>query len=295
MFLDLTHGITETKDYYAWKFPGGEIHFKLKKEFADAMQESDNNTHLHVNVRLNNSDNIMFLGIVLGTLAKEFDNKVNVFIPYFPYQQADRDFGTDESFSLITMAKVLNSFERNCYTVYDPHSDVTPALLAYMGDTHTVDNSEHVKHVISRIGEMRGSDWNSIDNLIILSPDAGAYKKIFKLADKIGFKGQIECANKFRPSNGGEPQIRLSTNDFSGKDILVIDDICIGGRTFAVLADELKGKNIGNLYLAISHGIFSNGYIHLESRYKHLFTTNSIQEAFDYKYLCKNIDVYDII
>jgi ribose-phosphate pyrophosphokinase len=298
MFLDLTQGITETEYYKAFKFPGGEIHFILKDEFIKMLYDiEEENEPIDVSIRLKCSDDIIFLGIVLDTLAKTTPKDVYVFIPYFPYQQADRDFAMGESFSLITMTKILSTFACKGFRIYDPHSDVTPALLAASKSVQVTDNADFIYHALQKIGEMNGSKrpYTNTENLVILSPDAGAYKKIFKLADKIRFKGQIECANKFRPSNGGEPQIRLSTNDFGGKDILVIDDICIGGRTFAVLANELKDKNVGNLYLAISHGIFSNGYIHLESRYKHLFTTNSIQHAIDYKYLCKNIDVYDIM
>jgi ribose-phosphate pyrophosphokinase len=273
MLLDLTKGIVETSQYKAWKFPGGEIHFKFTPEYAARLESLPEEDELYVYCRLNSSDAIIFLGIALDTLAKDYDNKVIVFIPYFPYQQADRDFGIDECFSLITITKILNTFPRDMYMVFDPHSDVTPALLAQIGATHTVDNSEYIKWVLTHLSE----------DIVILSPDAGAYKKIFKLAEKIGFKGQIECANKFRPSNGGEPQIRLSTNNFEGKDILVIDDICVGGRTFVNLAKELIDKNVGDLHLAISHGIFSNGFDELNKYYTNIFTSNSVKDAKEYE------------
>lgn len=38
----------------------------------------------------------------------------------------------------------------------------------------------------------------------------------------------------------------------------MVDDICDGGRTFIELGAALKEKNAGNLYLIVSHGIFSH-------------------------------------
>lgn len=299
MLLDITFGVTETPSYKAWKFPGGEIHFKLKESFAERLSLTEDFSFLNVNCRLNNSEDIIFLGIVLGTLAKDYDNRVNVFIPYFPYQQADRDFAVDECFSLITITKILNSYPRHSYFVYDPHSDVTPALLAYMGDTGTITNHEFIKHSIAKLTAFHNNDayegdehhWNHQRDLIILAPDAGAYKKIFKLTKDLGFKGRVEVANKYRNPINGDIEVRISADDFDGKEVLIIDDICVGGRTFIELAKQLVTKNVGNLHLAVSHGIFSNGYAELEKHFQHIFTTNSIRDNYE----SEHVEVYEII
>ena len=73
--------------------------------------------------------------------------------------------------------------------------------------------------------------WN---NSVWLSPDSGAYKKIFKLAEKIGFKGEILCCQKNRDIKTGEVSVVVPT--LPAKDILIIDDICVGGRTFVEIA-----------------------------------------------------------
>jgi ribose-phosphate pyrophosphokinase len=50
-----------------------------------------------------------------------------------------------------------------------------------------------------------------------------------------------------------------------------------GGGTFIGLAKELKNKNAGKLYLAVSHGIFSKGFEELKC-FERIFTTDSVRE-----------------
>lgn len=309
MFIDLTKGIAKTRQYEAWKFPGGEIHFKFTEECIKALDATEGDEYIAVTPRLNSSDDIIFLGLVLSTLDKDWTNLIKVFIPYMPYQQADRDFSVGECFSLPVIAKILESFPCYSYTIFDPHSDVSPALLSTLTKCHVIDNSEYIEWVIRQLIESKNSSmynssvepvkhfltdeliWNPERDLVILSPDAGAYKKIFKLCEKIGFKGQIETANKYRDTTSGKLQVRLSIEDFNTKDVLIIDDICIGGRTFIALAEQLMGKNISNLHLAISHGIFSNGFEELEMCFQHIYTTNSVKDDYD----CDSVEVYECI
>lgn len=273
MTLDLIPGITETEQYKAWKFPGGEIHFKLKPEVVEELRYcmySGWPEELFVRIRLTSPDMFFFLAIVTDTIYKDFNIMPKVNIGYMPYQQADRDFGEGECFSLHTVCLFLNSLLVDEYIIFDPHSDVTPALI---NNIAVGDNSEFVKYTLNQI--MRNTIQE--EHITILSPDAGAYKKIFKLCEKIGFKGRIETANKYRDTTNGEIQTRLSCEDFGAAPyVLIVDDICMGGRTFINLAQQIKEAK--ELYLAVSHGVFNNGYDELYKYFTHIFTTNSFQD-----------------
>lgn len=271
--LNLRQGLTDNKEYKGFKFPGGEIHFKLTR--PEVLYVS---TKIRIISTITNSDELMLLILAIDTIRKDgYDKQIEVFIPYFPYQQADRNFSKGESFSLKSITTILNSLDVNKYIVFDAHSDVTPALLK---NCEVVDNSEYIKFVLSDIGS----------NVTLLSPDAGAYKKIGKLADKIGFQGEVAAANKYRSiSTGNIESLELSKQDFEGADILIVDDICMGGRTFIGLAEELKKRNAGKLYLAVSHGIFNNGLEILNQYFEQVYSTNSRDLVF-----LKNLKVYDI-
>ena len=58
---------------------------------------------------------------------------------------------------------------------------------------------------------------------------------------------------------------------------LIVDHICDGGGTFIGLAEELKKKNAGKLFLAVSHGIFNKGFDDLKC-FDGIFTTDSFRD-----------------
>jgi ribose-phosphate pyrophosphokinase len=268
LIIDLRKGIGATSEYIAFRFPGGELHFKFTEDFANVLSGSDQDIHIYADCKT--SDGIMLLALVAETIADTWTNEIHAFIPYMPYQQADRKFSEGESFSLRTVTTILNSLPISSFTIFDAHSDVTPALLR---NCHVVDNSEFILKVFE--------EMNSKNPVTILSPDAGAYKKIFKLAQKIGFTGAIETANKYRSAEDGSLHTRLSVPDFNGRDILIIDDICVGGRTFIELAQTLQKFNVGKLYLAVSHGVFSNGLGVLSDYFRTVYTTDSRNQDYD--------------
>jgi ribose-phosphate pyrophosphokinase len=142
----------------------------------------------------------------------------------------------------------------------DAHSDVAPALL---NKCVRIDNKEFIKYVVHEIGR---------ENLKLLSPDAGSFKKIFKLSENLGFI-PVVSASKYRDEQRNIVTVVPPIKDC---DLLLVDDICLGGRTFINIAEQLRKNGFnGKLYLAVSHGIFSNGYDELEKHFERIFTTNS--------------------
>lgn len=267
MIIDLYHGVTETEDYEAFVFHGGEVHFKYKDK-DHYINNVLNANEIVIETRIHNSNELMLLILVVDMLRKDgYRNKIEVRLPYFPYMQADRDFDKGETFSLKTMGLVLSNLDVQSWVVFDAHSDSTQMALK---NIRVVDPSEVVEQVIRDIDS---------PNLGIMSPDNGAYKRVKKIINKIGWKGPFFTANKDRNiSSNNIEDINFNVEDFEGRDLLIIDDICIGGRTFIELAKKLKEKNVGKLYLYVSHGIFAYGLDPVLEYYEMIFSTNSRRE-----------------
>lgn len=267
--LDLTSGFGDHPAYHLWKFDGGEIHFVLK-DLNLYMH-----THVNITTRLNSSDDIMTLLVVVDTLRKDYRVHslvrtkpiIDVLVPYMPYQQADRDFGHGECFSLQTISKIFSIIDVDRYIVYMPHSDISPAMVPNM---YCIQDHKFVRHVIT--GVLNKAD----QDIIILTPDAGAYKRIGKLTSSINFQGSVVSANKYRnTSSGNIESIDLGVRDFEGADVMIIDDLCIGGGTFLGLAKVLRTRNVGKLYLTVSHMIRQVINPALFDQFDKIFTTNS--------------------
>lgn len=261
---DLRKGLGTYDTYIASRYPGGELYFNFLTQLGD------HNPVVNFLTRLTSSDDLVLLCLAVDTYHRMMRRHhlkpfVKVSIPYMPYQQADRVFSPTSDFGLQTVTKILNSLDVDSYEVYDPHSDVAPALLK---NCTAVPNHSFIRAVIGKLTE-QGQD------LTLLAPDAGAYKKIFKLAEAISFRGQIFSCSKYRDDHG-KLTITVPEN-LVADNILVIDDICVGGATFVTLAEEINVLELScNLHLAVSHGVFSKGFDPIRGYYNSVFTTDSV-------------------
>jgi ribose-phosphate pyrophosphokinase len=201
-------------------------------------------------------------------------------IPNLIDAQADRRFNKDESSGLKLVCKFLNKMKAN-FKIFHPHN---PELVeALMDNVEIIDNSNFIKNVIDSLGpEYFFYKEQNHSDLILMSSDAGGFKPLMKLCDKIKWTGETVSASKYRSvaTVNGEITTKLQqfvgNTDFNGKDILIVDDICIYGGTFKGLANLLRERNCGKLYLAVSHMTVQDlGEDSVTNYFDKVFTTNS--------------------
>lgn len=217
--------------------------------------------------------------IICATQAlREFThiNKISLTVPYFLGARSDRKFEEGTSNYLKTViCPIINSQNFAQVEVLDPHSDVLEACL---NNFKKVNNFGLVDDALSYIiGE--GEE----DQVILVSPDAGAYKKVFDVAQKFEIK-KIITATKIRDIETGKilrteiPNLNIADIDHEFKYVIV-DDICDGGRTFVELAKVIKERRPNaEIYLIVTHGIFSAGFNELGEYFEGIYTTNSIKD-----------------
>ena len=73
----------------------------------------------------------------------------------------------------------------------------------------------------------------------------------------------------------------MNVTDLGRRDVLIVDDICDGGRTFIAIAEELYKRNAGRVFLAVSFGIFSNGFDELSENFKHVYCTDLLRNVYE--------------
>jgi len=186
-------------------------------------------------------------------------------MPFMPYARQDHIVAKGEALSLKVVAHMINSCDFDQVSVFDPHSDAAAALIE---NVDVVTNLALVEKVL----EDKSDYW-------IASPDAGAYKKVGKIADELGYDRQVISCGKVRdprPENKGKIiGMSVPKMDLEGKDIYIIDDICEGGMTFMTLAQELRKQNAGKVYLIVSHAVMSRGDAEIKKHLDGVYTTDS--------------------
>jgi ribose-phosphate pyrophosphokinase len=159
---------------------------------------------------------------------------------------------------------LINNLKCDRVTIVDPHSEVTPALL---DNCHVVTQAEILQTSLlaKRIRE---------ENWALIAPDAGAEKKIHEVAKSISsddFTPDIYCACKLRDTKTGRITATTFHGDVERRKVLIVDDICDGGRTFIELAKVLQDKGSKEIYLYVTHGIFSKGLEPLKLYFKQIY------------------------
>ena len=198
-----------------------------------------------------------------------------VTIPNLLSCQADRRFKENQSFGYNLVHNFLKSLNAT-FKIFHPHQE----MCSLLDNIEIIDNTKFVQSVLQTISsnEMHWlSNQEFQDNTILLAPDRGAYKWIMKLADKLGWKGEVFAASKSRKFEEGKTSIiqMIDRKDFEGKRIILLDDLCIYGGTFVGLAKLLRDRNAGQLYLAVSHITVAKPNPLLFELFDVVFTTNS--------------------
>ena len=245
--------------YKKLRYPDGGIYAQIESFEGKTIIE-----------RINSYEDLFFIKSLKDICDYNGIKDVELVIPCMFQQQHDRRFNKNESFELKLVADFINTCNFSKVHIFHPHSDSTEMAI---NNFHLIDNSYFISEVIK--------DINDSNPPIILSTDAGSFKWINKLADKIDYQGEVYGANKSRDQQTHKLKQIIDRQDFEGKDVLVLDDLCVGGGTFIGLANMLKERNVGNLYLAVSHITIENPRKELESLYTKIWSTNSKYENYN--------------
>jgi ribose-phosphate pyrophosphokinase len=208
---------------------------------------------------------------------------IKLYCPYFLGSRSDRKFGKGSvNYIKSVIGPIINSMNFDEVTVIDPHSDVLEACL---NNFTKIDNVDLVKFAMA---DYLGDDYQSkFDTVELVSPDAGALKKVYNVAEAIGFNHNIVIAAKHRDIQTGRithTEVPGLANIAAGKTFFILDDICDGGRTFTELVKSIRAERPvdqfnDEMVLIITHGIFSAGLKALAGDFNRVYCTNSYVDA----------------
>lgn len=240
---------------------GFEPHVRLLNDVVDV--------DVMITCRFKDGNDLMRILLATDAARRAGAKSVSLFIPFLPFARQDRMMVEGEPVSIIVFAEIINLQGYKRVILFDPHSDVSVALIK---NSYVINNHVFVGDILAGKRNYR-----------LVSPDAGAYKKIFRLSaslgTQIGGQNEIVICDKVRDlATGKIINTTVNVDDLKGQDAYIIDDLCDGGATFIAMAQELQSRNVGNLYLIVSHYIGSRGTEELMRWFKNIYTTDSIRD-----------------
>lgn len=239
-----------------FRFPGGEIQVRLAID-------PEGLSAIRIHALLRSADDVMALLLLTNALRQQAGGQtpIDLDMPYIPYARQDRVCNPGEALSIKVFCSLINAQDYRTVTVTDPHSDVALALLDRV---RVRDVSVFVQQVLEDPAFKNG--------VTLLAPDAGALRRVQDLARRLGIDQVVSARKQRDPRTGRITGLELIVPLPPTHPVLVVDDICDGGRTFLELAAAMPFIPEGGRFLYITHAIFSQGPAALLAAYDKVFT-----------------------
>lgn len=258
--------------YKISQFPDGQQTIDITNYF---IRNSIDTTIVHIYTSIKSFKDLELVICANQAIRNLGFNNVELHVFYFLGGRSDIKFNTGGvNYIKDVIAPIINLQKFNKVWVLDPHSNVIEATI---NNFEKIDNYQFIKFALTDIDNKN----NARSNLALVSPDAGASKKVFDVAKHFKITDVIHAA-KHRDILSG--QILRTEVDMKpehvGKNLVIIDDICDGGRTFIEIAKEIRrheeSQNVkSKLFLVVTHGIFSAGFSELSKWFEDIYTTDS--------------------
>jgi ribose-phosphate pyrophosphokinase len=249
--------------YQVFSFPDGQPHLKIDTGTINSQHEQ-----CSIYARISSPADILLVLMAQDVLYAAGLRRFALYISYLLAARMDRTMSKGEAFSLKIVGQLLNTGGFESIKIFDPHSDVAPAVLHH---AHAIDNIAFAQQAVAHYRQQHAHLQDA--DICIVSPDAGALKKALKVSAALGGLDVVECLKIRDVKTGQLTGFKVFDESLAGKTCFIVDDICDGGGTFIGIAAILKEKNASAVVLAVSHGVFSKGT--QLANVGHIYTTDS--------------------
>ncbi|QFP93809.1 hypothetical protein [Pectobacterium phage Wc4-1] len=257
----------DSLDVIITRFPSGELAVRLDVENREPIRVKNT---ISVLVQGYEPDTLFILANIKDALDEMvrtacLNCQIRLFMPYMPHARYDRHIVDGDAFALRVFADMMNTLNFDRIMTVDAHSEMTCGL---MRRTEERPQWEHAVLMVNKF---------NINCDVLVAPDAGAQKKIFKVAQHLN--KPVVTMTKTRDVKTGNITGMLMMDELPpNARCLIIDDLCDGGRTFIEAAKVLRGIGASSVDLMVTHGIFSAGLNNLlDNGIDHVYCTDSFK------------------
>lgn len=203
-----------------------------------------------------------------------FNSSVPIYLSleYLPYARCDKIFEQGNPNGLLSFLNTLDDiggFDEIHISDIHNREAVDEFIFRHGLDLNILERDQLSCFIQSLSFDLK-KDWQ-----VVVSPDKGAVEKAKTIADYLG----VECvfANKVRDvSTGKLVEMNLPDYDFTGKKVLIPDDISDLSGTHMWLSDLLKEKGAKQVDLYVTHAILPEGLKELGKHIDNLYVYQTI-------------------
>lgn len=219
------------------------------------------------------NDNLMELLIIIDALKRASAGRINVVMPYYGYARQDRKEKGRVPITARLVADMLTTAGADRVISIDLHADQIQGFFNIPFD-----------RLYGRpiIADYILSENESMDNVVVVSPDAGSVKRSRKLAEYLNVP--LAIIDKRRPKDN-VAEVMNVIGEVRGKKVIMIDDMIDTGGTIVGAANALEQLGANKIICACTHPVLSGPAVERieNSAIDRLIATNTIPLTADKK------------
>ncbi|MDA0833914.1 MAG: ribose-phosphate pyrophosphokinase [Planctomycetota bacterium] len=212
------------------------------------------------------NDNFMELLFWIDALKRASAEHVTAVIPFFSYSKGDKKDEPRVSIRARVCADAIEAAGADRVLTMDLHS---PQIQGFF--------SVPVDHLYGRHVICAHLRSLQIPDLVVCSPDIGFAKDASDFAKLMSVP--VVIGNKKRTDHTETVEVLEVIGEVTGKNVILVDDFTITGRTLIAMAEVLKRRGAKDIYAAVTHGVLSQGAASRiqDSVIKQMFVTDTIE------------------
>jgi ribose-phosphate pyrophosphokinase len=208
--------------------------------------------------------NLMELLIMLDTFRRASAERVTAVIPYFGYARSDKKDRPRVPIAAKMVANLITSAGAQRILTIDLHASQIQGFFDI-----PVDHLYAAPIIVHYFQE------NPIEDMIVVAPDTGGAERARAYAKRLN--ASMALVDK-RREKANVAQVMNVVGDVSGKNCLIIDDMCDTAGTICKVAEALHKNGAKDIYACFTHGVLSGAAIEnlSNSHIKKVVVTNTI-------------------
>lgn len=192
------------------------------------------------------NDNVMELLIMVDALRRSSAKSITAVLPYYAYARQDRQDRPRTPITAKLLADLLHAAGIDRVLAMDLHAAQIQGFF-----TQPV---EHLYATKNLIAAMSGVPGTSMENRIVVAPDAGGVERARYVGNKVG--APIAIIDK-RRSGPNVAEVMHVIGDVEGKDCFIFDDMIDTAGTLCSAAVALRENGAKRVWAFATHGLFN--------------------------------------